>query len=426
MTTQIKVLRENVIKALSSVKEDNVSIAGVTIHRQPLLAALKLQTQADTLVLTYGNLAWREYHDGCHTPVQIGPEPCLQISCDHTILRFLNRPHVPRHGMLSGSITPLRFVDQAEAAPASAEVTGFAISPRDLLRAIQYVSPALATEHSRPVLECILFEVTQPDTLTLVAADGFRLAQVKLSVKDAPNMRLPVDRSDIDRLVTFLKSIKAEGRGKSRWYPDVLLSVHDNLITVAATDNSVDLPAQTQMVFPDHTRLITTAGTAITFVASELLEAVKAEAIYARDGSGIVRMQFRKGSDTERSTIRVSARSEELGESAVDVEAASVEQDCRIAANSKYLMDVLRQYGDERVTLKVTNPSSPMVFSKDNTLSVVMPMFVQWEPDKPAPEPEPVAERQPDDLPEQEDDGTASEYLDDLESRDIEDAEVTA
>jgi len=285
--------------------------------------------------------------------------------------------------------------------------------------------PSMASESSRPVLQCVLFEVTQPDTLTLVAADGYRLAQVKLTVKDAPTMRIPIDQTDINRLVVMLKSIKPEGRGKSRWYPDVFLSVHDGLVTVATKDSSVDLP-EVKLNFPSHTSSIPTSGTVITVVASELLEAVSAVAVYARDGSGIVRMQFRKGSDTERSTIRVSARSEELGESAVDVEAILVEDDCRFAINAKYLMDVLGQYGDERITLKTTTPSNPLAVEKDNTLSVIMPIFVQWEPDKPAPAAEAPTERQPDDLPEQEEDGTATEYLDYLEPRDLEDAEVTA
>ncbi len=58
----IKVLNENVIKALSSIKEDNVSIADVVIDRRKLLAALKLQTQADAEVITlnYGKLSWQK------------------------------------------------------------------------------------------------------------------------------------------------------------------------------------------------------------------------------------------------------------------------------------------------------------------------------------------------------------------------------
>lgn len=38
----IKVLRENVIKQLASIKDDNVSIAGIAIERRKLLEALKL------------------------------------------------------------------------------------------------------------------------------------------------------------------------------------------------------------------------------------------------------------------------------------------------------------------------------------------------------------------------------------------------
>jgi hypothetical protein len=56
----IKCLRENVIKTLTSIKDDNVSIFDVAIERRKLLEALKLLTD-DTLTLNYGRVStWVE------------------------------------------------------------------------------------------------------------------------------------------------------------------------------------------------------------------------------------------------------------------------------------------------------------------------------------------------------------------------------
>jgi DNA polymerase III sliding clamp (beta) subunit (PCNA family) len=176
-------------------------------------------------------------------------------------------------------------------------------------------------------------------------------------------------------LITFLKSIKPQGHGKTKIYPEVYLSIKDDFLTFMSSDNAIDLHLQVGN-FPEYSQLIPKDGTRIECIASELNEAVKALSPYCRDGSGIIRLQFSIYNESGR--IKVSARSEDLGESATEVDAL-VQADCRIAVNCNYLMDLLRLCGDNRIVLKMTTPSSPIVFeTSDNHVSVIMPMFAQW------------------------------------------------
>ena len=379
MTKQVKVLRENVIKSLSSIKDDNVSIADVAISRQRLLAALKLQTE-DMITINYGKVS---YHDATYhnttiiSEYDIDNEPCIQFSCNHTVFRFLNRPS-NKHNYIEPKIIPLNFVDRTNII--KPELTGIPLDTEDLIRALSFVMPCVATDQARPVLNCILFE-SGDNIIKLVAADGYRLGIDKVVAEGIPTDKVLIDLADIKKLMVFLKSIK-QGTGKRQSYPDVYLAHDYKTVKFSTVNNSIELEKQNSTqnyTFPDYTKLIPKDGTKIEFISNDMLEAVKALKHIANDGSGIIRLQFAKGiNECSPGKILLTAKSEELGESNIDCDAI-VEADCKIAVNNRYLIDLLRLCPNTKATIKVTDPSSPMVFDTDQDRQwVIMPMFVQW------------------------------------------------
>ena len=105
----------------------------------------------------------------------------------------------------------------------------------------------------------------------------------------------------------------------------------------------------------------------------------KSASIFARDGSGIVRLQIMPKDGAGK--IDISARAEEIGDNLGEIDAKVEGEESKIAFNSKYLTDVLGVIPEEEVALETSSPSSPGVIrpvGKDNYLHVVMPMFVQW------------------------------------------------
>ncbi len=370
MAKQVKVLRENIIKSLSSIKDDNVSIADVTISRQRLLAALRLQTE-DTLTINYGKVSWQELYDNSST---VDNETCIQISCNHTIMRFLNRPKSKR--WQEPTIIPLNFIDHKATKP---ELTGIPLDTEDLIRALTFVMPCVATDQTRPALNCILFE-SGDNVIKIVAADGYRLGIDKVVAEGIPTDKVLIELADIKKLMVFLKSIK-QGTGKDRYYPDVYLAHNEKTVKFSTINNSIELDQQNSTqnyTFPNYTELIPDGGTRIEFISNDMLEAVKALKHIADDGTGIIRLQFTKGiNEQSPGKILLTAKSEELGESNIDCDAI-VKADCKIAVNNKYLIDLLKLCPDMKTTIKVTDPSRPMLFNIDDRQWVIMPMFVQW------------------------------------------------
>ena len=113
-------------------------------------------------------------------------------------------------------------------------------------------------------------------------------------------------------------------------------------------------------------------------------QATRAASTFARDGSGIVRLNMTAGENGTDGKLAVSSRAEELGENVGEIDAAIDGEDAKIAFNSRFLSDVLDVLGDDEVALETTTPSSPGVIkpaseSEGYTYThVVMPMFVQW------------------------------------------------
>jgi DNA polymerase III sliding clamp (beta) subunit (PCNA family) len=368
--SQIQLLREKMVKALSGIKDDNVKIADVIIKRKPLLEALKLQTQdgADVLTLTYGKVSG----------IGNGDETCIQISCDHTVMRFLNRPKVPKWGEFdTEKIKTFNFGEYHEV-----QLSGMVFNPQELLNAIIFGRSSMANVEDRPPLYCLYIECDK-GTVKFTSADGFRLSNISLQAKGIPHGNLLIQSPDVTKIINFLKSVKPIGKGKSKYYPDVYLSFDKKTLTLAITGDSITVENQ-GLTFPKYESLIPATGTKVEFIASELLQAVKALSPTAKNGSNIIRLEFNKSGK-----ITLSSKSEEIGDTTAECDAI-VEADGRIAFNGNYLDEYLSLCKDSKITGLHIDDHSPMVFTIDNTLAVIMPMFVQWgEPKVKAPEIEP-------------------------------------
>ena len=243
-----------------------------------------------------------------------------------------------------------------------------------LRQAINQVVFAAATEESRPVLTgvCTQFE---GNTLTLAAADGFRLAVFKLPIKDKVSQKIEViiparTLAELNRLMVDQEEA-------------VTITLNPNKSQVLFRLKSTELVSQlVQGTFPNYSQLIPKSyNTRVMVNVAEFLRATKTASIFARDGSGIVRLVVTPGSESNPERLAVSARSEEIGDDVGEIDATVEGAEAKIAFNGKYLTDVLSVLHESQVALEATSPSSPGVLRPvgvDNYLHVIMPMFVQW------------------------------------------------
>jgi DNA polymerase-3 subunit beta len=163
----------------------------------------------------------------------------------------------------------------------------------------------------------------------------------------------------------------------------VKITVNPNKRQILFKLKNIELVSQLiQGTFPQYEQLIPqSTGTRTTADVAEFLRATKTAAIFARDGTGIVRLVVAPGGELTPGKMTVSARSEEIGDDLGEIDAIVQGGEAKIAFNGKYLTDVLSVIKEAQVSLEITSPSSPGVIKpvgNDNYVHVVMPMFVQW------------------------------------------------
>jgi DNA polymerase-3 subunit beta len=283
----------------------------------------------------------------------------LQLTCARAEARI--------HGTDASEFPPIPTVEDGVAAR---------IDPQILRSAISRVTFAAATEESRPVLTGVEVKLSG-EQFTLAAADGFRLAVQRGALAQRVDSDIAViiparTLNELNRLLgdqeDAVEIMMTPARGQ------VLFRVQ-----------GVELVSQLlQGSFPNYDQLIPQSyQTRAVFDLQSLLRATRTAAIFARDGSNIIRLQVVSdinGGAPGKAII--SARSEEVGDNQDEVDIESLEGgDAKIAFNSRYLQEVLSVLERGKVALETTTPSSPGVFKpieSDDYVHVVMPMFVQW------------------------------------------------
>jgi len=243
-----------------------------------------------------------------------------------------------------------------------------------LRQAITQVVFAAATEESRPVLTGVDARFAG-DLLTLAAADGFRLAVYKLP--------LAVPVSQETEVIIPARSLAELNRLIGDQEEAVDITINPNKSQALFRLKNIELVSQlVQGTFPQYEQLIPqSCNTKAVVDVAEFLRASKTASIFARDGSGIVRLVVAPGGELTPGKLTISARSEEIGDDVGEIDAMVDGEEAKIAFNGKYLAEVLGVLRESQVSLETSTPSSPGVIRPvgvDNYVHVVMPMFVQW------------------------------------------------
>jgi len=258
--------------------------------------------------------------------------------------------------------------------PSIEEGVSTTIKRDDLHAAIAQVVFAAATEETRPVLTGIHCQF-YGDTLTLAAADGFRLA-----VHKAP-LAQPV--AELTEVIVPARTLNELQRFLGDQEEPVQVTINPNKSQVLFRLNDVEVVSQLiQGTFPNYSQLIPASyATRAEINLSDFLKATRTASIFAREGSAIVRLQVTPGEELTPGKVTLSARAEEVGDNVGEVDALVEGEETKIAFNNKFLADVLGVLHGDKVILETTNASSPGVIrpvGTDNYVHVVMPMFVQW------------------------------------------------
>ena len=280
-------------------------------------------------------------------------------------------------------ITCARSVTHIKAAPGGDfparqhidDGNSFKMDPTTLKNAVGMTHFTTAVKGSRPALNGLMMHFHE-DGLTVAGADGYRLSVYAKPLKhELGDLQIVVPlrtMQDVQRMIgdqsQAVEITLSEDRGKVKFRMEGG-EVVSQLINAK---------------FPTYQNLIPEDWkTRVTMEMDDFKSAVQTANVFAKDGSRIIRMEIDPKDESENEgRMRLSARSDEAGDNAREIDLQSLEGDAgKIAFNCQYLQEICGAMGKGKIAFEMKDPSSPGVikFVEDSSyLHVMMPMYVQW------------------------------------------------
>ena len=232
--------------------------------------------------------------------------------------------------------------------------------------ALARVVIAASLDEARPVLAGVYF-YRDEEELVIVATDSYRLAEQRITLKDASDTKINVivPARTMQELVRILGD--TEG--------DLQVYVDDNQV-MFRVDNIELVSRLIEGQFPNYQQIIPkSAETSFEIDTAEFSRITKVASLFARESAGSIRLDVK--SDGEVSIV--SSDSEVGGnKSSADCEVSG--EDSEISLNARYLSDALAAIKATKVTFAITGKLSACVISpagknaEEGYLHIVMPL----------------------------------------------------
>ncbi|MEA3350342.1 MAG: DNA polymerase III subunit beta [Chloroflexota bacterium] len=272
------------------------------------------------------------------------------------------------------SNTDIKCIDAQEFPPMPTpdQDGGIELDVDDLREMTQQVVLAASTDEARPILTGVLATV-ENDTITLAAADGFRLSvrTEELSSPASRDIQAVIPARSLSELARI-----STGGGKTL---TMMLPPQSGRV-IFRTEN-IELVSQLiEGTFPDYQQIIPQRHETRTVLSTAaFLKACKQAEIFAREGSLIAQVSITPGGELKPGTVEISGQSEETGSNQTIVDASIDGPPILIAFNVRYMREVLDVVKTPNVALETTSSTSPGVIrpvgGKDFT-HVIMPMHL--------------------------------------------------
>jgi DNA polymerase-3 subunit beta len=330
--------KATLVNALSRVLADRIMVGDFTVGRKGFLGYVKALAGSNIIRVTPAN--------GDASVSQVNGKR-LKVTCGSNTSYLEDLAWV-------GEKTPLTL---CEVRVSSKRIVQPNIGGLELAEALNRVIPFTAKEDNRPVLQCVLFTAKE-GKLTLVSADGFRLAVVKLDCEVAG--RALINRDELRGIANALRkahrvNLSFEASGDSLDGSSLVIDTEITRYKWRGADGQ----------FPDYEKVIPTEASVTAHL--DTVEAVKAIAslkVLADSKSYPIDLHLNGG--------MVMSSPDDKGEVTIpaDIEGGEV----KVRIDGAYLTEALRACGG-MVDFKITDGKSPVLFVVDGYQLVVMPML---------------------------------------------------
>jgi len=327
------------VNALSRALADRVVLMDLTIGRKGLLGYLKALGGSNIIKVIPSNGS----ASGSQATVKR-----LKVICGANTSLLADNEWI-------GDKTPLTLCDVRVSPNNSVKPN---VGTNELADALARVLPFATTDDARPVLQCVNF-VAKEGKLTLVSADGFRLAVISLDYDDGEGHAL-INRDNLIGVVNALRRAKrarASFEGEDVTKPSSLI-IDTELIRYKWVSNGGN--------FPEWQQLIPTEFN--TFASFDTVEAIKAvnslKALSEKPKDYPIDLTIGDGKV-------VMANPDDKGQAEL---VADTDGEVKVRIDGQYLAQALRACGG-MVEFKLINAYSPMLFTANGYQLVVMPMM---------------------------------------------------
>ncbi|HEU0167669.1 MAG TPA: DNA polymerase III subunit beta [Chloroflexota bacterium] len=356
-----------------------VSRAVSTRSTMPILSNILLSTDGNRLRLAATNL---ELSVNCWIEAEIEEEGKIAVPA-RLLQEFVSSlPNAPVSMVLNQSNRTLQLkclrtegrikgvnAEEFPAIPTVEEGAEVYSQPAHVLKdVISQVAIAAASDDSRPIFTGVLTTIGQ--TMSMVAADGFRLGLRSTEIEGGPEQELTLIIPA--RSLVELARILPDGKAGQEELVEIAVTPNKNQVIFRTS--AVELVSRLiEGQFPNYKQIMPKEWkTQVVVPTSEFLNAAKTASFFARDSANIVRLHMESGEMTVR------AESTELGDNESRIDAiVEGQQQADIAFNAKYLTDALNVVDSEQIKLEITSAGSPGVIKPvDSTdyVHIIMPM----------------------------------------------------
>ena len=328
------------VSALSRALADRVVLMDLTIGRKGFLGYLKALGGSNIVKVTPSN--------GSASVSQTNGYKRLKVICGANTSYLADNEWI-------GEKTPLTLCD-VRVSPSNSIKPN--IGATELAEALARVIPFIAKDDARPTLQCVNF-VAKDGKLTIVSADGFRLAVISLDYDDGDGEAL-VNADNLKGMINALKRarrarVSFEAGGET--IGGYSLIIDTELIRYKWVGVNAD--------YPDWGKLIPTEFN--TFAHFDTVEAIKAvNSLKALSNGKDYPIDLTIGDGKI-----VMANPDDKGQAEI---VADTDGEGFVRIDGQYLAEVLKACGG-MVEFKLTNAYSPMLFTANGYQLVVMPML---------------------------------------------------
>ena len=242
------------------------------------------------------------------------------------------------------------------------------LNSKILSKLIDKTKFAISNEETRYFLNGLYFNITNENNKTnliLVGTDGHRLAKFshELDQNISQIIGVIIPKKTINELSKLLSDLDQE--------IEIIISSTKIIFYI---ENLVFISKLIDGTFPDYKRVIPSDNNNILQVNREkLLSAVDRVSTIANEKSPVIKIKLLKD------IINLNTVNNENSTATEDLKLSYNGDEFEIGFNSKYIMDLVNNLDDEKITLKLKDGSSPIIAQENtnsNLIYVLMPMRV--------------------------------------------------